>query len=212
MRNLEVRRALARFLRQRRTALRRGELDLPERPAEPPSAQEIARFAGIESRVYLRLETARSVGLLRSKVDRLAEALHLNATDRNTLLSLTNLTEQPLRTASSPSTQLLDHLQDCPAFVCNGQLDVIAYNQIAQRLFDFRSTGTERCNNPLWRIYLDPLHRRLFTNVKLEQRFWIQRIRTRLHSNPAISNLIQELSAASPAFAMEWDTPPSGRG
>jgi hypothetical protein len=50
---------------------------------------------------------------------------------------------------------LLDTIKDCPAFVCNARLDVVAFNRMANRVYDFLGDGSRYSFNQVWRLYMD---------------------------------------------------------
>jgi hypothetical protein len=211
LRNPEMRRAIARFLKNRRTLLLNNRASTDAIVGFRPTchlAEDIARLAKIRTQIYLRLEQGRDVPLTWPMIERIAQALELNAADKQTLFSLCNLTEVATdSTAHSPLCEIVGHLQECPAFVCSSRLDVIAFNQLAQRLFDIRGDGSTYCTNQLWRVYTDPSRRRLFKDVRSEQAFLLQLLSAKVHRGPCdadLVSLVTDLVATSPTFARDW--------
>ena len=137
-----AREELARFLRDRREALRPADAGLPPgRRRRTPGLrrEEVAERAHMSVEYYARLEQARGPRPSSRILDSVAAALKLRQAERAHLFRLAGV---PLAAPDRVSRQvrphvaaLLDRMPDSAAIVTAATYDVIAWNPLAQSLF-----------------------------------------------------------------------------
>ena len=147
-----ARQELARFLRDRREALRPGDAGLPPgRRRRTPGLrrEEVAERAHMSVEYYARLEQARGPRPSSRILDSVADALKLRQAERAHLFRLAGV---PLAAPDQASRQvrphvaaLLDRMPDSAAIVTAATYDVIAWNPLAQALF-WDAMGGDRPN------------------------------------------------------------------
>src|SRR6202035_1636405 len=136
-----AREELARFLRDRREALRPADAGLPPgRRRRTPGLrrEEVAERAHMSVEYYARLEQARGPRPSSRILDSVADALKLRQAERAHLFRLAGV---PLAAPARVSRQvrphvaaLLDRMPDSAAIVTAATYDVIAWNPLAQAL------------------------------------------------------------------------------
>jgi hypothetical protein len=105
---------------------------------------------------------------------------------------------------------LLDSFKLCPAYLCNSRLDVIAYNRLADSIFDVRGDGSANSNNQLWRIYTDAHRRQRYETPVKEKAFLFSALQENLRQQEggqSVMRLLAELKRVSPAFSGDWLVP-----
>ena len=132
---------LARFLRDRREALRPGDVGLPVGPRRRTPGlrrEEVAELARMSVDYYVRLEQARSPRPSAQILDSLAKALHLVPAERTHLFRLAGAIPRPPsgppRQVSPNVAGLLRRLPDTAAIVTAATYEVIAFNPLAEAL------------------------------------------------------------------------------
>ena len=214
-----ARAALREYLTSRRGRITPGDAGLPvsgRRRVPGLRREEVAMLAGISSEYYIRLERGAATGISPGIVDTVAAALRLNGDERvhldRLIAALTPAARRKRRPsepdAVSPGVQvMLDALQDLPAVVFNGRLDIVAVNDLGRALYDSHYTGQERPNAA----------RFLFLDEDRARRFWpewekladdvvaILRVQAGLNpDDPALVELIGRLSTRSAEFRIRW--------
>jgi hypothetical protein len=71
----------------------------------------------------------------------------------------------------------LDSIKASPAYICTRRLDVVAYNRIADALFDFAGDGSTLAHNQLLRIYTDPQRRKRHKSPATEKAFLLSTLK-----------------------------------
>jgi transcriptional regulator with XRE-family HTH domain len=140
----DPRRALAEFLRTRRTRLRPQDVGLepgPRRRVAGLRREELALLAGVSSDYYQRMEQGRDVRPSDQVLDAIARALNFSAEESRHLHSLATAARTPNRPArvyppeQVPATTLrLLAATTSPALVVGRFLDVLAWNPLAGAL------------------------------------------------------------------------------
>jgi transcriptional regulator with XRE-family HTH domain len=143
-----AREELARFLRDRREALRPADAGLPPgRRRRTPGLrrEEVAGRAHMSVEYYARLEQARGPQPSSRILDSLADALQLRQAERAHLFRLAGVPlaapDQVSRRVRPYVAALLDRMPDSAALVTAATYDVIASNQIARALFGDALSG-----------------------------------------------------------------------
>ncbi|MFC0430907.1 helix-turn-helix domain-containing protein [Kutzneria buriramensis] len=140
----DPRRALADFLRTRRTRVRPQDVGLepgPRRRVAGLRREELALLAGVSTDYYQRMEQGRDVRPSEQVLDAIARALNFSAEESRHLHSLAAAARTPPRPARSyppeevpASTLRLLHTTTSPALVVGRFLDVLAWNPLAGAL------------------------------------------------------------------------------
>ncbi|MEU7045265.1 helix-turn-helix transcriptional regulator [Streptomyces varsoviensis] len=137
-----ARQELARFLRERRAALRPYELGLPDTaPRRTPGLrrEEVAELAHMSVDYYVRLEQARGPRPSPRVLDALAQALRLSPAERSHLFRLAGTSAPPpaaeaVRSVRPHVAQMLRRLPETGAIVTDAAYGVVAWNPLAQAL------------------------------------------------------------------------------
>jgi transcriptional regulator with XRE-family HTH domain len=132
---------LGRFLRDRREALRPGDVGLPAGPRRRTPGlrrEEVAGLASMSVEYYARLEQARGPQPSRRILDALTAALRLDPAERGHLFRLAGTAPAPppgpRRRVRPYVTGLLHRIPDAAAVVTAASYDVIAWNPLAEAL------------------------------------------------------------------------------
>jgi MmyB-like transcription regulator ligand binding domain/Helix-turn-helix domain len=171
----------------------------------------VAQLAGVSVDYYVRLEQGRKLKPSAAVLEALARALQLNPDEFRHMMTLVNQA-----TPTTPRTpqrvrpgvyRLLEQLGPTPGFVLGRRMDVLAWNPMAAALLgDFRSLPASRRNMVLL-LFLDPRSRSLYVDWAVNARDTIAHLRAasgRHPDDPAITELVDELSAKSAEFREMW--------
>jgi len=137
----DARRALAEFLRTRRTRVLPADVGLepgPRRRVAGLRREELALLAGVSADYYQRIEQGRDVRPSDQVLDALARALDFSAEETRHLHSLAAATRTPARPRRAderevvpPTTLRLLRTMTSPAVVVGRFLDLLAWNELA---------------------------------------------------------------------------------
>ena len=137
----DARRALAEFLRTRRTRVLPADVGLepgPRRRVAGLRREELALLAGVSADYYQRIEQGRDVRPSDQVLDALARALGFSAEETRHLHSLAAATRTPARPRRAderevvpPTTLRLLRTMTSPAVVVGRFLDLLAWNELA---------------------------------------------------------------------------------
>ena len=127
------------FLRTRRARMAPEDIGLPRgsrRRAPGLRRAEVAQLAGVSVDWYTWLEQGRPITVSTQVLERIVQALRLNANERDHLFFLAHQQPSPARVVEtetvSPTLQhFLDQQRLSPAFVLGRRWDVIAWNDAA---------------------------------------------------------------------------------
>ena len=204
---------LARFLRDRREALRPADAGLPAGPRRRTPGlrrEEVADLAGMSVDYYVRLEQARGPRPSPRILDSLADALRLSGAERRHLFSLAGVLPgpppgPPLR-ARPYVAALLDRMPGTAAFVTAATYEVIAWNPLAQTLLGDLSGGVNLARRRF--LYRDQV---LTDGHEEFGEFAVARLRAAAACyprDPGLAALLAELRAGSEEFTGIWDSNP----
>jgi len=139
--SVDARRALAEFLRTRRTRVLPADVGLepgPRRRVAGLRREELALLAGVSADYYQRIEQGRDVRPSDQVLDALARALDFSAEETRHLHSLAAATRTPARPRRAderevvpPTTLRLLRTMTSPAVVVGRFLDLLAWNELA---------------------------------------------------------------------------------
>ncbi len=207
---------LAEFLRKHREKIAPEDVGLPRgRRRRTPGLrrEEVAALAGVGLTWYTWLEQGRDISVSATFLDNLSKVLKLDAAERRHLFLLAHQrlpSELGKTWCSVPPLvqQLMDDLPARPAYILNLRWDVLAWNNAADKLFNFSSHKPER-RNMLWLLFADPAMRELFTPWEEQACQMLASFRrdfARAAQDPAIDALVDELAKVSPEFKQWWKT------
>ncbi|HEX8778279.1 MAG TPA: XRE family transcriptional regulator, partial [Rhodanobacter sp.] len=157
------------------------------------------------------LEQGRAINVSAAALARIARALQLDATDEAYLFSLAGLARaEPVRNHVSlpPTVQGVLDLYQAPAFVLDPVFDLLAWNAMAERLYQFGEFRGRFAGNHLWNAFMNPARRRLYEpcfEPGMLNLLGIFRVNHAAHpDDPRFDALIEALAAASPDFRALW--------
>ncbi|MGH9269784.1 MAG: helix-turn-helix transcriptional regulator, partial [Ilumatobacteraceae bacterium] len=205
---------LGEFLRNRRARIRPTDVGLPtgrRRRTAGLRREEVASLAAISVDYYTRLEQGRGPRPSRQVLGSLARALRLSNSERAYLVDLVGETRShvlgPPADVPSGILQLLDRLNDTPAYVTDAKWDILAWNPMAAALMsDLSELPDDRRNAMRW------LFEHLSTDAGEEG---VDRAReavadllaaaARYPDDLGVRSLIAELGAVSALFTELWE-------
>ena len=177
--------------------------------------EELATLAGIGATWYTWFEQGRDIQLSAQALKRIAGALRLTSSDTLYLFSMCG---QPLNEEIQQPAIPTGHMQDVldgfragPAMLLSGCFDVIAYNRLADLVFDFGDPGDQDgpfARNHVWRFYMDPRRRERYLDWDLMAERTAATMRllsARMLGDPHVEALVHELREHSPEFRRFWD-------
>ena len=177
--------------------------------------EEVASLAGVSIAYYTKLERGDASGVSDAVLEALSRALQLNDPERVHLFDLVRA-QQPVprsrrrRTAPQkirPGVQrLLDRI-DAPAYVRNGDMDIIATNKLGEALYSEILANPRRPANTARFCFLDPRATTFFVDWERTADNSVAVLRAQAGRNPHdqdLTNLIGELSTRSEEFRIRW--------
>jgi len=205
--------ALGDFLRARRAAIGPADVGLPagtHRRTPGLRREEIAMLAGVSVTWYTWLEQGRPINASRDVLDALARTLRLEPAEREHLLTLASGPAAEVETpvdAPDALVRLIASMDPAPAYVLGPRWEFLAWNQAQARLYPpiERLEGIRR--NLLWVVFADPSTRTLLEDWPDQARRILAEFRAgtaALRADPAVVELIAELTGASDEFAAWW--------
>ncbi|WNM31158.1 helix-turn-helix transcriptional regulator [Streptomyces sp. Li-HN-5-11] len=212
-----ARQELARFLRDRRAALRPHECGLPTgTPRRTPGLrrEEVAALAHMSVDYYVRLEQARGPRPSPRVLDALAEALRLTPAERSHLFRLAGTSAPPpaagaVRRVRPHVAGMLQRLPETGAIVTDAAYGVVAWNPLARALLGGDlGRGT---TNLARRRFLG--EGRMYESSSAEEfgHIVVARLRRaadRYPHDPRLAALLAELRSGSEEFCRLWETRP----
>lgn len=205
---------LAKFLRARRAAITPAECGLPHgkrRRTPGLRREEVALLSNVGVTWYTWLEQSRDIQVSREVVCRIASALKLSRSDQTYLESLTGLltssTERPDDDALAEVQELLNGFTAGPAMLWNYRFDCVAYNNLANELYDWSTPPDSLGQNMIWRTFMDPKRLRLYSDAKAFMHNAVGMVRSRYVSHlgePEFELLIKALTDGSQLFRRLW--------
>jgi len=209
-----TRQELAEFLRTRRERISPESVGLPtgaRRRTPGLRREEVAALSGVGVTWYTWLEQGREIGVSSTFLDNLSRALQLDAAERHHLFLLT-LQRPPVEPGKTwcqvPSLvkRLMNDLTTRPSYVLNLRWDVLAWNDAAARVFGFDRQPAEY-RNLLWMLFTYAGLRRVIADWPIQAPRILSSFRrdyARADDDPAIGNLVKELTAHSSEFRQWW--------
>ncbi len=207
------------FLTTRRAKLtpQRAGLPMYGRTRRVPGLrrEEVALLAGISVEWYTRLERGNGRGVSEDVLDSVATALQLDEAERAHLDDLvrTANAERPARRASAPQrvrpsvARIVDAMDEIPAYVMNGRLDILYANRLAEALFSEVLRDPARPANFARFLFLDPRSKTFWPDWEKAANDTVAILRSEAGRNSydrGLSDLIGQLSTRSDEFRVRW--------
>src|SRR5262245_30121003 len=211
-----IRRAeLGVFLRARRAAVAPEQAGMPrgKRRLTPGlRREEVAALANIGVTWYTWLEQGRAINVSAEALHRVAHALSLSGSDEIHLFTLAGLPiPRDARRADlkDPASlqAVLDGFTTGPAVMFGPSFDVLGYNRVWNIIYAIDSYGGSFSRNHVYRLFMDPVRRRLYVDYDLVPRHLVGLLRAQYPSHvgaPEFRQLLGALTAASREFARLW--------
>ncbi|MEW2621318.1 helix-turn-helix transcriptional regulator [Streptomyces sp. NPDC048106] len=208
------------FLASRRAKITPQQAGLPafggNRRVPGLRREEVALLAGVSIDYYVRLERGHLGGASEEVLDSVANALQLDDAERAHLHDLARAAaKRPARRARRPRGPLpdsvlrvLNSIGDCPAFIRNGRLDILATNALGRALYSpLYTSGAHQPVNIARFQFLDPAGRDFFPHWEEAVNTAVSLLRTEAGRAPGdseLTNLIGELVTRSDEFRTAW--------
>lgn len=203
------------FLRSRRERLSPADVGLPagfRRRTPGLRREEVAMLAGVGTTWYTWLEQGRDVQPSSDVLAAVADALHLDAAERQHLFILHDrpmphaAVEKP-ECVDRPLRRMLDSLVAQPALVLGRRWDILAANRAADAVYGPYDRLQGDARNMLHLVFADPAHRRLLVDWETVAKNAIAMFRAdyaRYVGDADFERLVQGLIRVSPEFAAWW--------
>ena len=212
------RKALGEFLHVIRSRSQPADFGFPagnRRRTAGLRREEAAQLVGISPTWYTWIEQGREVNVSAEALDRLAMTLRLTRSERAYLFEMADRRDpqESMPENDNPPPALVELLDDisAPAYLMGRYWDVLGWNEAAAELFtgwlDVPRGENEPPPNMLRFVFLRPETRSFLVESVIRARRITAEFRadcrTRLEE-PALQKLVDELTQASPEFALFW--------
>ena len=219
---MDTRNDLREFLTTRRARLTPDQIGLPDyggrRRVPGLRREEVALVAGMSIEYYIRLERGNATGVSEAVLEGISRALQLDDAERSHLYDLVRAANrgarpQPRRGRATAQQvrpgvrQLLDAMDNVPAFVQNGRLDIVAVNRLARAVFSEMYVQPQRPANFGRFVFLDPRAQTFYRDWADAAQQTVALLRTEAGRAPhdrALTDLVGQLSTRSDAFRTLW--------
>ncbi len=204
---------LARFLRTRRSMIQPEAVGLAggsRRRTPGLRREEVASLAQVGLAWYTWLEQSRDIQVSKEVIERIAKALRLSPSDTAYFQSLagkeTGNTEQSRGEELRDVQRLLDGFTAGPAMLWNARFDCIAFNHLADVIYDWSESSLPFGRNFAWRNFLDPGRLVFYDEGALRNGVGLLRVRYAKHiGEPGFESLIATLLEKSSTFRRLWN-------
>ncbi|RVU27631.1 XRE family transcriptional regulator [Streptomyces antnestii] len=208
------------FLASRRAKITPQQAGLPayggNRRVPGLRREEVALLAGVSIDYYVRLERGHLAGASEEVLGSVANALQLDDAERAHLQDLARATaKRPARRTRRPrgplpdsALRVLNSMSDCPAFIRNGRLDILATNTLGRALYSPLYADDMRQPANIARFqFLDPAGPDFFPAWDESVNTTVSLLRTEAGRAPGdseLTGLIGELVTRSEEFRTAW--------
>jgi transcriptional regulator with XRE-family HTH domain len=211
----EIRRQeLSNFLRTRRARISTIDVGLPATPRRRTPGlrrEEVAQLAGMSVTWYTWLEQARPISVSAETLDNLARVLRLDGIERVQLFQLALrepvLDSKPKARRISPLLkQMIDQMEELPAFIVGPRWDVLGWNFAAGAFFGFPNIAAAE-RNMVWLFFTDSTLRSLIVDWPTRARDVLARFRVkygRHAGDKQFVQLVEQLKSVSSEFSEWW--------
>ena len=206
---------LAKFLRTRRALISPDSVGFAKggrRRTPGLRREEIAALAHIGHTWYTWLEQGRDIQVSREAMDRIAGAMSLSASDRVYLLTLASqhdlAAEQTHDEPMHEVQELLDGFTTGPAMLWNARFDCIAFNRLADLVYEWSDASPPFGRNMTWRTFMDPKRQQMYSKAESLIHNGIGMLRVRYGSHlghPDFDALVNALLEGSDLFRRLWN-------
>jgi transcriptional regulator with XRE-family HTH domain len=219
---MDTRHDLREFLTTRRARLTPDQVGLPNfggrRRVPGLRREEVALIAGMSTEYYVRLERGNATGVSEAVLEGISRALRLDDAERSHLYDLVRAANQgarPQRRRGRAGTQqvrpgvqqLIDAMENVPAFVQNGRLDIIAINRLGYAVFSEMYVQPQRPANFGRFVFLAPRAQAFYRDWDNAAHQTVALLRTEAGRAPHdrdLTDLVGQLSTRSDAFRTLW--------
>jgi transcriptional regulator with XRE-family HTH domain len=206
---------LGAFLRSRRERLSPAQVGLPSglrRRVRGLRREEVAELAGVGTTWYTWLEQGRDVRASAQVLSALAQALRLDAVEKQHLFTLndcgTHCAETlPTERVEEPLHRMLESLVGQPAYVLGRRWDILAWNDAAVALFGDYGKLEGDARNIMHLVFANDAHRKLLVDWNELAQTALATFRAdsaRYSGDPEFARLITTLMRASAEFRLWW--------
>jgi transcriptional regulator with XRE-family HTH domain len=206
---------IRRFLMARRAAISPASAGLPggsRRRTPGLRREEVAALAGVGVTWYTWFEQGRDIRLSPATLSRIARALRLTPSDQAYLFALAGLPADADAPDPDSAGQALQRAVDGftagPAMMLDASWNVMAYNRLADLIFEFGAFKGPFARNHLWRLFMDPARREKYVDYEKVAEISVGILRQahgRRLQDPFLDNLIRDLCDGSEVFRRHWD-------
>jgi transcriptional regulator with XRE-family HTH domain len=201
------------FLRTRRKRLAPGPNDCSRRRTPGLRREEVAARAGVSVTWYTWLEQGRGGPPSDEVLERLSDALELDANAREAMFLLARRRPPPPKPASgslvTPALQrMLDSMPVSPAYLKTPAWDIVAQNAAAAAVLTDYAKMPPNERNALRRLFSSPEKRALLVDWEADARFAVAAFRidaARAGDYSEAAALASELLATSDDFRRFWE-------
>jgi len=177
---------------------------------------EVAMLADVSPEYYAKIERGNLVGVSNSVLESVARALQMDDAEREHLFDLARAANggaQPVRrrkpktwVARDSLTRALEVIVNGPAFVRNGQMDILATNALGRTFYDEVFDGPGQGNLARY-CFLDERAKTFYPDWEAAADVTVAILRTEAGHDPRdkqLHDLVGELSTCSDAFRTRW--------
>lgn len=208
------RQEIRRFLTARRASITPASVGLPggaRRRTPGLRREEVASLSGVGVTWYTWFEQGRDIRVSPETIRKLSRALRLPPSDEAYLMAIACPEDIPVHAevATSALQAAVDGFTEAPAMVVDKVWNVIAYNRIADRLFEFETMRGAFAHNHLWRVFMDPSRRAKYVDYDKIAELGagvLRQTQARMLHDPYLDALIQDLRDGSEVFRRLWET------
>jgi transcriptional regulator with XRE-family HTH domain len=219
---MDTRSDIREFLTTRRARLTPDQVGLPDfggrRRVPGLRREEVALIAGMSIEYYVRLERGNATGVSEAVLEGISRALQLDEAERSHLYDLVRAANQGARPQRQRGRaraqrvrpgvrQLIDAMENVPAFVQNGRLDILAINRLGCSVFSEMYVQPQRPANFGRFVFLDPRAQSFYRDWDDAAQQTVALLRTEAGRAPhdrALTDLVGQLSTRSDAFRTLW--------
>ncbi|WP_315833702.1 helix-turn-helix transcriptional regulator [Bradyrhizobium prioriisuperbiae] len=205
---------LAAFLKSRRAGLSPADVGLPATPRRRTPGlrrEEVSHLAGIGIAWYTWLEQGREIDVSTHFLERIAQALRLDSTERAHLFTMAHNRPPPIAPSDaievSPTLRRMLETVAGPAYLATPSMHVLAWNTALSAVFGDMSVIPVEDRNMLWLVFASPSHRATIPDWETDARAMLARFRVefgRHRDDPAFLTIIERLQRASHEFHRWW--------
>ncbi len=217
----DQRRDVRDFLTSRRARVRPEQSGLPSfgstRRVPGLRREEVALLVGVSVEYYARMERGNLSNVSDSVLEAVSRALQLDEAEHAHLFDLAREAPEraPRRRRSAPQQvrpvvrRILDAVTDAPAWIRNGRQDILAMNELGRALYQPVLATPQRPANAARFTFLDPAAPQFLLDWERNAADTAAALRQEAGRNPhdpALTQLIGELSTRSEDFRVRWAT------